>query len=70
MIGCGKILCTLCNCYPMCICAADYAFGGVGLCTYHVCKKQLFSALPLENLLLSVFYYFFTEFKCLVCYVQ
>ena len=43
----------------------------VVLVCVHMCvKNQLFSALPLENLLLSVFDYFFTEFKCLVCYVQ
>ena len=33
-----------------------------------VCTKNwLFSALPLENLLLSVFYYFLTKFECLQC---
>ena len=30
-------------------------------------KNRLFSALLLENLLLSVLYYFLTDFKCLQC---
>ena len=33
-------------------------------------KSRLFSALPLKNLLLSVFYYFLTEASSVVCYVQ
>ena len=48
-----------------------YAFGCVGLC--NVCQQiKLSSALLLKNLLLSVFYYFLTEFKHLQygCYVQ
>ena len=45
----------------------------VSTCTYmhvHVymsTKNRLFSALPLENLLLSVIYCLFFEFKCLQC---
>ena len=55
-----------------------YAFGRVGLCMYvciyiYVCvyicgqKNGLFSALLLENLLLSVMNCLLFKFKCLQC---
>lgn len=40
------------------------SFGRIGLS--YVIKSWLVKALPLENLMLSVFY-FLTEFKCLTC---
>ena len=69
MIGCGKILCTLCNCYPCAYVQQGFAFGGVGLCTY-VCKKISCLVPYHSKICYCVFDYLFTEFKCLVCYVQ
>ena len=61
--------------YPVQYAQQGYVFGCIGLnvCIIiyiiymYVAKNRLFSALPLESILLSVFYYFLTEFKCLQC---
>ena len=45
----------------------SYVFDCVGLYICMSTKNRLLSVLPLENLLLSVFYYFLTEFKHLQC---
>ena len=63
---------TLCAYAQQC-----YAFGRVGLRAYNIMyiyiymyvnkKNRLFSALPLENLLLSVMHCLHLKFKCLQC---
>ena len=60
------------NYYLVCICAADLCIWLCLLVCIHIItstKSRLFSVLPLENLLLSAFYYmyFLTEVKHLQC---
>ena len=60
------------NHYLVCICAADLCIWSCLLVCIHIItstKSRLFSVLPLENLLLSAFYYmyFLTEVKHLQC---
>ena len=61
-------ICQLC--FTLCTYAQQsYAFGCISLCMY---KNWLFSTLRLENILLSVFYYFLTEFNAssVACFIQ
>ena len=75
--------CTRNSNYPVRVCTVGLCVGHISVymlflypCMYmyvcmYVCmyvnKNRLFTALPFKILLLSVFYYFLTEFKCFQC---
>ena len=62
------VLVTLCSMRSKVMCLVASVVCIIIYIVYmYVAKNRLFSALPLESLLLSVFYYFLTEFKCLQC---